>query len=72
MLFVGSSLEADLKKKPVSNHITKNSITSLKQPYLLDIKDFQKGSKHHTFQGAVYNFLERPTGWKCFIYHFSV
>ncbi|CAN7944959.1 unnamed protein product, partial [Ixodes pacificus] len=25
-----------------------------------------------TFQGNVYNFLERPTGWKCFLYHFSV
>ncbi|XP_050687391.1 potassium voltage-gated channel subfamily KQT member 1-like isoform X7 [Eriocheir sinensis] len=25
-----------------------------------------------TFQGRVYNFLERPTGWKCFLYHFSV
>ncbi|XP_011646852.1 potassium voltage-gated channel subfamily KQT member 1-like isoform X1 [Pogonomyrmex barbatus] len=25
-----------------------------------------------TFQGQVYNFLERPTGWKCFLYHFSV
>ncbi|XP_042217881.1 uncharacterized protein LOC121863324 [Homarus americanus] len=24
-----------------------------------------------TFQGRVYNFLERPTGWKCFLYHFS-
>ena len=23
-------------------------------------------------QGAVYNFLERPTGWTCFVYHFSV
>uniref|UniRef100_A0A8C4RI50 Potassium voltage-gated channel subfamily KQT member 1 n=1 Tax=Erpetoichthys calabaricus TaxID=27687 RepID=A0A8C4RI50_ERPCA len=23
-------------------------------------------------QGRVYNFLERPTGWKCFIYHFTV
>uniref|UniRef100_A0A3B4AKZ3 Potassium voltage-gated channel subfamily KQT member 1 n=1 Tax=Periophthalmus magnuspinnatus TaxID=409849 RepID=A0A3B4AKZ3_9GOBI len=23
-------------------------------------------------QGKVYNFLERPTGWKCFLYHFSV
>ncbi|KAM3833083.1 LOW QUALITY PROTEIN: potassium voltage-gated channel subfamily KQT member 1-like [Vipera latastei] len=23
-------------------------------------------------QGNVYNFLERPTGWKCFIYHFTV
>ncbi|XP_018608278.2 potassium voltage-gated channel subfamily KQT member 1-like [Scleropages formosus] len=23
-------------------------------------------------QGRVYTFLERPTGWKCFVYHFSV
>ncbi|XP_039279401.1 potassium voltage-gated channel subfamily KQT member 1-like [Nilaparvata lugens] len=25
-----------------------------------------------TFQGQVYNFLERPSGWKCFIYHCTV
>ena len=25
-----------------------------------------------SIQGKVYNFLERPTGWKCFIYHFTV
>ncbi|KAM6943266.1 potassium voltage-gated channel subfamily KQT member 1.1 [Xenentodon cancila] len=23
-------------------------------------------------QGRVYNFLERPSGWKCFMYHFAV
>ena len=23
-------------------------------------------------QAQIYNFLERPTGWKCFIYHFTV
>lgn len=23
-------------------------------------------------QGKVYNFLERPTGWRCFLYHFTV
>lgn len=23
-------------------------------------------------QSKIYNFLERPTGWKCFTYHFSV
>ncbi|XP_026992706.1 potassium voltage-gated channel subfamily KQT member 1.1 isoform X2 [Tachysurus fulvidraco] len=23
-------------------------------------------------QGQVYNFLERPSGWKCFVYHFTV
>lgn len=25
-----------------------------------------------TLQAQIYNFLERPTGWKCFIYHFTV
>lgn len=25
-----------------------------------------------TFQGKVYNFLERPTGWKCVLYHITV
>lgn len=25
-----------------------------------------------TMQAKVYNFLERPTGWGCFAYHFSV
>ena len=25
-----------------------------------------------TLKGRIYNFLERPTGWKCFLYHFSV
>ena len=25
-----------------------------------------------TIQSRVYNFLERPTGWKCFVYHFTV
>ncbi|XP_051558015.1 potassium voltage-gated channel subfamily KQT member 1-like isoform X2 [Myxocyprinus asiaticus] len=24
------------------------------------------------FQGRIYNFLERPSGWKCFVYHFTV
>ncbi|XP_072408213.1 potassium voltage-gated channel subfamily KQT member 1 [Chiloscyllium punctatum] len=25
-----------------------------------------------SMQGDVYNFLERPSGWKCFLYHFAV
>ncbi|XP_035217842.1 potassium voltage-gated channel subfamily KQT member 1-like isoform X2 [Stegodyphus dumicola] len=35
---------------------------------------FREGKKSvkMTFQGKVYNFLERPTGWKCFVYHFTV
>ena len=27
---------------------------------------------HMSLQVKVYNFLERPTGWKCFAYHFTV
>jgi hypothetical protein len=36
------------------------------------LKEHVRRSGKTTFQGDVYNFLERPTGWKCFIYHFSV
>jgi hypothetical protein len=25
-----------------------------------------------SLQAQMYNFLERPTGWKCFMYHFTV
>ena len=45
------------------------ALATPRQQFFLDFKD--KGSKN-TFQGNVYNFLERPTGWKCFIYHFTV
>ncbi|XP_014666856.1 PREDICTED: potassium voltage-gated channel subfamily KQT member 1-like [Priapulus caudatus] len=34
----------------------------------------QRRSKHFrlSIQSRIYNFLERPSGWKCFIYHFVV
>ncbi|KAH9523434.1 Potassium voltage-gated channel sub KQT member 1, partial [Bulinus truncatus] len=32
----------------------------------------KKKSMNTSLQVKVYNFLERPTGWKCFIYHFTV
>uniref|UniRef100_A0ABD2XEE9 Potassium voltage-gated channel subfamily KQT member 1 n=1 Tax=Trichogramma kaykai TaxID=54128 RepID=A0ABD2XEE9_9HYME len=35
------------------------------------VKEHRRAGKA-TFQGQVYNFLERPTGWKCFLYHCSV
>ncbi|XP_061466148.1 potassium voltage-gated channel subfamily KQT member 1 isoform X2 [Rhineura floridana] len=38
------------------------SIYSVRRPLL----------SRSNIQGRVYNFLERPTGWKCFIYHFTV
>jgi len=33
---------------------------------------WRKARTHLTLQGKVYNFLERPTGWRCFLYHFTV
>ena len=39
---------------------------------LLDDHYRHKNPKRITLQVKVYNFLERPTGWKCFIYHFTV
>ncbi|KAK0040768.1 potassium voltage-gated channel subfamily KQT member 1 [Biomphalaria pfeifferi] len=32
----------------------------------------RKRTMNTSLQVKVYNFLERPTGWKCFIYHFTV
>lgn len=36
-------------------------------------RSYVKSQRRHagraTFQGKVYNFLERPSGWKCIIYH---
>ena len=35
-------------------------------------KDFQSPYINTSMQGDVYNFLERPAGLKCFLYHFLV
>ncbi|XP_039663671.1 potassium voltage-gated channel subfamily KQT member 1 isoform X2 [Perca fluviatilis] len=35
-------------------------------------KDFQSPYLNTSMQGDVYNFLERPAGMKCFLYHFLV
>jgi hypothetical protein len=29
-------------------------------------------NKSTNLKAKIYNFLERPTGWKCFVYHFAV
>lgn len=47
------------------------------EKYFGDLADISKSKyrgKHPktTIQGKVYNFLERPSGWKCFVYHFVV
>ncbi|XP_014663789.1 PREDICTED: potassium voltage-gated channel subfamily KQT member 1-like [Priapulus caudatus] len=47
------------------------------EKYFGDLADLSK-TKHRgkhpkaTLQATAYNFLERPSGWKCFIYHFIV
>ncbi|XP_051476382.1 potassium voltage-gated channel subfamily KQT member 1 [Apus apus] len=54
-------LNADCPRPPVSLD-PRVSIYSLRKPLL----------SRSSVQGRVYNFLERPTGWKCFVYHFTV
>lgn len=50
--------------KPVINQMDQ----ALQDRYKVKLKTSTRSS----IQGKVYNFLERPTGWKCFIYHFTV
>lgn len=45
------------------------SLSSLPMPYL---PKNNTRSFHSNFQILLYNFLERPTGLKCFFYHFFV
>ncbi|XP_061855046.1 potassium voltage-gated channel subfamily KQT member 1 [Colius striatus] len=54
-------MNADCPRPPVSLD-PRVSIYSLRKPLL----------SRSSVQGRVYNFLERPTGWKCFVYHFTV
>ncbi|KAM9301531.1 potassium voltage-gated channel subfamily KQT member 1 [Gastrophryne carolinensis] len=48
--------------RPVISLDPRMSIYSARRPLLT----------RSSIQGRVYNFLERPTGWKCFVYHFTV
>ena len=49
--------------KPLENHLVKDTV--------FDSFVLAK-AKMPSIQSRVYNFLERPTGWKCFVYHFTV
>lgn len=60
----GSTLPQLLKNVNLNMNNTPNAA---KKPTL--------ANPHHpksNRQAQVYNFLERPTGWMCFIYHFTV
>lgn len=54
-------MSADFPRPPISLD-PRVSIYSVRRPLL----------SRSNVQGRVYNFLERPTGWKCFVYHFTV
>uniref|UniRef100_A0A670XPS6 Potassium voltage-gated channel subfamily KQT member 1 n=1 Tax=Pseudonaja textilis TaxID=8673 RepID=A0A670XPS6_PSETE len=56
-----SPRSADFPRPPI-NLDPRVSIYSVRRPLL----------SRSNIQGRVYNFLERPTGWKCFVYHFTV
>jgi hypothetical protein len=48
-------------------HFNNSNCNYHKNPTLPKIQPLKSN-----LQIKVYNFLERPTGWKCFIYHFTV
>uniref|UniRef100_A0A8I3W5Q3 Potassium voltage-gated channel subfamily KQT member 1 n=1 Tax=Callithrix jacchus TaxID=9483 RepID=A0A8I3W5Q3_CALJA len=56
------TVPSDLGPRPPVSLDPRVSIYSTRRPLL---------ARTHV-QGRVYNFLERPTGWKCFVYHFAV
>lgn len=70
---------ADTKDPTLQIINSQPSITSVPPPlprssWLLHHhqKDFQSPYIKTSMQGDVYNFLERPAGLKCFLYHFLV
>ncbi|XP_070687092.1 potassium voltage-gated channel subfamily KQT member 1 [Pempheris klunzingeri] len=68
---------ADTKDPALQTIHSQPSITSVPPPlprssWLHHQKDFQSPYIKTSMQGDVYNFLERPAGLKCFLYHFLV
>ena len=49
---------------------TYHSLATAHMPY--QMKNPTTRSVHSNFQIVLYNFLERPAGVKCFLYHFTV
>ncbi|XP_073328325.1 potassium voltage-gated channel subfamily KQT member 1 isoform X2 [Pagrus major] len=68
---------ADTKDPAPRTIHSQPSITSVPPPlprssWLHHQKEFQSPYIKTSMQGDVYNFLERPAGLKCFLYHFLV
>ncbi|CAJ1056200.1 potassium voltage-gated channel subfamily KQT member 1 isoform X2 [Xyrichtys novacula] len=68
----------DTKDPALGTTNSRPSITTIQQPLPLSSwlhhhqKEFQSPYIQTSMQGDVYNFLERPAGLKCFLYHFLV
>ncbi|KAK7913422.1 hypothetical protein WMY93_013633 [Mugilogobius chulae] len=79
-----SSIEPEQEKTPVDDDISNMALPSIHvHPYLshprmsVRMSVYSTGINRPTItynyvQGKIYNFLERPSGWKCFMYHFTV
>uniref|UniRef100_A0A3P9LE06 Potassium voltage-gated channel subfamily KQT member 1 n=1 Tax=Oryzias latipes TaxID=8090 RepID=A0A3P9LE06_ORYLA len=69
---------ADTKDPGVENTNNQPSVTPIPPPLPRSSwlrhhqKEFQSPYIKTSMQGDVYNFLERPAGMKCFLYHFLV
>ncbi|XP_061618044.1 potassium voltage-gated channel subfamily KQT member 1.1 isoform X1 [Phyllopteryx taeniolatus] len=57
----------------IGNSVSQRAPQVHLQPYLVKPRSGVRPVLTHTYiQGRVYNFLERPSGWKCFLYHLTV
>lgn len=77
------STDRDKERMPADNDNSNMALPSVHvHPYLSHPRMSVRMSVYSTaprptiswsyIQGRVYNFLERPSGWMCFVYHFSV
>jgi hypothetical protein len=67
----------DLKGSITNNDLNSTGSTKKLLPQMFNNLQPKKSltlnqTPKSNIQAQVYNFLERPTGWKCFIYHFTV
>ncbi|KAG1678101.1 Potassium voltage-gated channel subfamily KQT member 1 [Nymphon striatum] len=61
-----------LLSRKMSEHKSSTSIDNARAEWNNPSHTYCRKSQSVSVQGRVYNFLERPSGWKCFIYHFTV
>ncbi|CAV31817.1 Potassium voltage-gated channel subfamily KQT member 1 [Caenorhabditis elegans] len=69
-LTIGTWEIRDILHPPRQRRKTYDTLEEMFNARYRNIKE--KKAAKMTYRAMIYNCLERPTGWKCFLYHFSV